>query len=898
MSTPNRPTWLNQLPDHSIFELDEQEYLEWTRTNHPSTTTAATTRTPHASSLAKYQFNSGHKESFGLEELKEEYQRASQGLSCMVIYGQDMYVAVGRQVRHTSLADLKKGVENHGRAAATEYIDKKHHKVLKIQDIDFDIRRLVINQDGKLLAIVGDEKIVIAALPKALRQDPKAVNCKAFPLGEYYHINKGPSKIVKVLWHPLSKGFTHVLVMTHDNLLRMYDVATDFEEPEQVFNFAPEGHTANSYGLDVDYAASFCFGSKHSEWGQLTVYNLSQSGDVFMMCPVMPGNCILDIPHLEAIRADLDQQTKQAGGSQRLQQVKREWLESVLESAQPHPFSDEVVMVENPLLKHVKVARQGPFLFQPAPIELEDDDNRAYDILSLETEAAEVLAMAYSSGRVDVCIAVERPSARWTVQQVRKKDSGSYGFDDTVEDEDEDDDYFPTISVYESIDLGLLRVFGTTNSTQGGGYGMAEQRLGIPNHPVLAADAMYGDTFYVYHEAGAHCISIVPWLEELTKIYDAASRGVVAGLDARVATFYNSKVKSSVSCIVNTRPTKASMAAPIVGCSVVTDTYLEYSLLLLTSSLQLIGQELTTRPRKMTVEDSTLTSQQSPTVVKKEDAHYQNSLPLPLFGSQDGLAALSRAPIQPKIVLPPGVGSAKIIVTEDNLRFLGEMVQGIRESLREVYIACDIAQQRLVAQEQEYKRQQQKVADAHERNKTVVAKKMQEQADRVDAQAVRQKKLMSRVDELMRKLMESKEPELSPAEKAWVVDVVKSEKRVKGYNERRHKVNTQYNILHRRLQELQGLTLSSSSSGASKRPGQSSAGNSEEGTSLSSSPGWQSVVQYQQQRHAARRYGTAQIATVESALGVEAQLLDTTMKMVAELASRLDVLDISSNATE
>ena len=70
------------------------------------------------------------------------------------------------------------------------------------------------------MAIVGDEKIVIAALPKALKQDPRAVICKSFVLGEFYHINKGTSKIVKVLWHPLSKGFTDVLVMTHDGMLR------------------------------------------------------------------------------------------------------------------------------------------------------------------------------------------------------------------------------------------------------------------------------------------------------------------------------------------------------------------------------------------------------------------------------------------------------------------------------------------------------------------------------------------------------------------------------------------------------------------------------------------------------------------------------------------------------
>lgn len=92
--------------------------------------------------------------------------------------------------------------------------------MLDIERVDFDIRRLVINPDGKLMAVVGDERIVIVVLTKAIRQDPKSVSCKSFALGEFYHINKGPTKIVKVLWHPLSKGLSHVLVMTQDNILR------------------------------------------------------------------------------------------------------------------------------------------------------------------------------------------------------------------------------------------------------------------------------------------------------------------------------------------------------------------------------------------------------------------------------------------------------------------------------------------------------------------------------------------------------------------------------------------------------------------------------------------------------------------------------------------------------
>lgn len=58
--------------------------------------------------------------------------------------------------------------------------------------------------------------------------------------------------------------------------------------------------------------------------------------------------------------------------------------------------------------------------------------------------------------------------------------------------------------------------------------------------------------------------------------------------------------------------------------------------------------------------------------------------------------ALNGLPLQPQVILPPGVGSAKIVVTEENLKFLGQMVQGVRESLREVFTACDLAQLRCV----------------------------------------------------------------------------------------------------------------------------------------------------------------------------------------------------------
>ncbi|KAF9216317.1 hypothetical protein BGZ59_010191 [Podila verticillata] len=852
-----RPTWLNQLPQLSIFELDEAEYAEWARRHNKPTDKAQISDAASTPSLLgafgksttlQPQRTSQHKDAFGLDELKEEIKQSYQGLSCMAVHAQDMYLAVGRQIRHVSLAEVKKGVENHGRDAAAAFVNKKQHKVLDTERVDFDIRRLVINPDGKLMAVVGDERIVIVVLTKAIRQDPKTVSCKSFALGEFYHIDKGPTKIVKVLWHPLSKGLSHVLVMTQDNILRMYNVAVDIDEPEQVFNFGAEGRSSNSYGLIADNAASFCFGSKFSPWGQLSVYSVTESGDIFMMCPVMPETCLLDIVDVQDIRSHLESPEAFSGESTAQQSIRKKWLLELQAGVRSHPFSDEIVIAKSPSLKQGKALRQGPFLYQPAPIELDDDDNRAYDILCLETEATDILVIAHSSGRVDISIVLDRPSPRWGLPQQPRS---GYGLAD--EDDDDEDD-LPIVGMYESLDLGLLKVFGSTTVTKSGAHGLQEAGLCISNHPVLVADSMYGDTFYVYHEMGAHCISIRPWLGTLTQIYEDLNKNPASDVGSQLAAFYKASVKSDMGSVVTTRPTRSSPAAPIIGFSVVADPYLEYSLLLLTSSLQLTGLELSPRPRSLSPELTSGPSSSASTITVEEKNKYQPTLPLPMFENQGGLMSMNGLPLQPKVVFPPGVGSAKIITTEENLRFLGKMVQGIRESLREVYTACDLSQQRLVAQEAEYKRQVDKVDKEHERIENALSPKNQQQATRLDGQIALQRKLIARADELLQKLNESPEPELSPAEKAWNVDLARNERVFKTYNERKHKVQAQQEILKRRVQDLQ--------------------------------------AQIGQPQMPSKRYGSAQLKHIIAAKEVQDKLVKETEKMMLEAKARFAELNI------
>ncbi|KAG0338394.1 hypothetical protein BG004_007247, partial [Podila humilis] len=721
--------------------------------------------------------------------------------------------------------------------------------VLRIPSVDFDIRRLVINPEGKLMAIVGDEKVVVVVVTKSLRQDPKTVTCKSLVLGEYYHINKGPAKVVKVLWHPLSMGSSHILIMTQDNILRMYDVANNVDEPEQVFNFAGEGHTSNSYGLDVEDAASFCFGSKSSPWGKITVYSITEYGNIYMMCPVLPRECVINTTDFHDIRSQLESPERFAGESGAQQEIRRGWIKELNVTVKPHPFADDLVVAKNPIFRKGKVLRQGPFSYHPAPIELDDDDNRVYDMLCLETEAADIFAVAHSSGRVDITIALDRPSPQWSLPR-----PSGYGLtDDSDSDDSDDEDHCPVMGVYESLDLGLLKIFGATTTTNKPGLiGLSDTGLTIPNHPVLVADPVYGDTFYIYHAIGAHCVSIRPWLASLTELYDDLDKNSDSDIGSKLAKFYQAKLKSALGSIVNTRPTRSSPAAPIIGFTIVTDPYLEHSLLLLTSSLQLTGLELTPQPQAI-MELQASTTSNTPITVKDENK-YQLSLTMPMFENLGGLMNMNGLPLQPKVVFPPGVGSAKIITTEENLRFLGNMVQSIRESLREVYTACDLAQQRLEAQEGEYARQKDKVAKEHEHVEKTLMPKLQTQVNRMDAQIANNMKLLARADELLQRLNESREPDLSPAEKAWTVELAKNEKAIKGYDERKHKVQAQYQILTRRMKDLRDQIGST---------------------------------------HTNKRYGTAQLKQLSAAKDVQEQLVKETEKMVREAKAQFEKLDIA-----
>jgi len=95
--------------------------------------------------------------------------------------------------------------------------------------------------------------------------------------------------------------------------------------------------------------------------------------------------------------------------------------------------TDHVKIVQTPdLARWSKPRRQGPFLLQPAPVELEGDvESTACDLFYINERRGEsypaipedtdslslgVILITYTDGKIDVCLELEKLEGRWDTQ--------------------------------------------------------------------------------------------------------------------------------------------------------------------------------------------------------------------------------------------------------------------------------------------------------------------------------------------------------------------------------------------------------------------------------------------------------------------------------------------------
>ncbi|CAG8516426.1 3901_t:CDS:10 [Ambispora leptoticha] len=504
--------------------------------------------------------------------------------SCIVTAAKLLFVAVSNQIRVLNISDFYyawfKACEN-GELEQTEtWMQNAKYLTLKTQAINFQIYALVMNYTEKsnFIAVVGVSELAVVKLNDDIfsysKQDE--ISCTTHLVGPFYHA-VGASPICKVLWHPLSRNGSHLMVLTTDGNLRMYDIFTNYNEPTQVFQVIESSKTRNGYGCNLDdepEAASFCFGQSSANlWSPFTVYILMKNSDLYSFCPVTPDKMTCQVSHFQKLASLIASNCQQlALGTQGkeknediswVHQRQLEWISRITSQIPEDYEPDKKVDIDLTPDSRGQPQRQGPYLLQPSPIELSSMDcPDASDILCLNTKNMNVFVIVFENGKVDICLEDDKVQGCWKNPDHLAQET-----------------QYPRLIVYECIDLGLSKPFRQRTALS------LKNKAILLDPPSLLPDLNYRDTFYVYHAAGAHAIIIRKWLEKINRLFD---EGLYDDDDLD-----DEDTRSEVRWLATTNPT--STPDPIIGFCVMNHLLLGFFMLIVTASGQMWSHELTTR---------------------------------------------------------------------------------------------------------------------------------------------------------------------------------------------------------------------------------------------------------------------------------------------------------------
>lgn len=151
--------WLDALNHHDVFK---------TITADTSSTTALGASLLQIDDLRTNTSLVLHSETGSDVDEESTVQRSN----IMCIRGPDLFLAVGRQIRMLPLKDVKESeraedvpykVSSSSRAS---FVIAHVSQTLSTPNVTFDIKQMIVNPTGKLLAVVGARQIAVVVLPR------------------------------------------------------------------------------------------------------------------------------------------------------------------------------------------------------------------------------------------------------------------------------------------------------------------------------------------------------------------------------------------------------------------------------------------------------------------------------------------------------------------------------------------------------------------------------------------------------------------------------------------------------------------------------------------------------------------------------------------------------------
>ncbi|KAI7870947.1 hypothetical protein BDF14DRAFT_1719723 [Spinellus fusiger] len=778
-------SWLELLGDHAIFKKESRDtqksLIKSTHTHtHTPIHTAKNTSLRHLQHI-------------------------------VVTPANDLIVAVEDEIRGINLNQVKEAWLEETRQTLegktdTTWLCQIPYRVLDTPDITFNIESLTLNHNGRLLAVADQHHLAVVSLPRegfgtetGISKNihtKQRLNCRTMRVGELYW-RDNETQVLKVVWHPLSELHAHLLVLSTDNLLRMFNISKDIEEPEQCFDLSPgrrkkSTKVARGIRFDDDLGpeedtVSFSLGTSGNEdgWESFTVYYAQRNGHVYALCPVLPSTSVIKRRHLETLASvanvkirkieeegPLDQLEDDRQCLYYTQRLHYQWIYDMLlstgtERKETPTFVDrDLVIVETTKCSiPYDIQRQGPFKVEGImgdPFDISDE--QVSDIAFLKTGAVDVLAIACTNGTVCNYLLGVGIDPQWLMPSAHDPDrpwQSKLGLFLSQADT------LPRMSLYEQLEI--VRPSSTQSQMS------------------IVVDPVYADTYYIYHTAGVHIIVMTEWVNTLAKIKDAylEEKGNEE-IEDTMAAWVDNKSQSITRCLVNSSPYDRE-TVPVSGLAILTDVYLSRSLFVLSSTSSLVTVAIGDR-NELTIEKGSGLSKAIETQLKdaaKEgrniEAQYQCDLSLPPFSVPKALQSFQQLPNQPKVIVPPTLGGNKeIVITEESLKFFNTHADKIQKDVQTISTCVAEIGKRLFIQHKELRQQVETVKDLQEEMTLLSAGLVNTRDNRLKEATHNFVKLALRTEAILAKHLKSYRPVRSDEENQLLHQLKEDKKTVNG----------------------------------------------------------------------------------------------------------------------
>lgn len=237
-----------------------------------------------------------------------------------------------------------------------------------------------------------------------------------------------------MIWNPIHRYDSYLVVLTADSTIRGYDLRDSFTVPDQTITLTAE-NVPGQYGLlginNFD-PISICFGISNDHHGQFSLFVLSRSGDIFVLCPFVPNKFIMTGKEIEdlfnaAISAEF--KYRQVGGSNstvekhyktQLVWIADLWRQESLNIIETRSSKDGTTLEKYFALERQATFAtpdlQGPFIFSQYPEECYANEGVDIDVLS--HGPLTVFCVTFSDGSALLCAQTASVDLNWAASEV------------------------------------------------------------------------------------------------------------------------------------------------------------------------------------------------------------------------------------------------------------------------------------------------------------------------------------------------------------------------------------------------------------------------------------------------------------------------------------------------